>query len=128
MSKNEKLPLLDESLIRALELIDSQIARAMERTPEEREVGGVQKWKPMEERVERLSTLLLDHFGDRVQLDSVVVLSQVFIKVLSILCQEMGTEGLGEIRSIYVQDALRKLEIELQRSSCVFKPDQGVLM
>ena len=91
MAKKEpKLPLMDESLIRALELIDSQIARAMERTPEQKELGGVQKWKPLEERVERISTLLLDNFGDRVQLDSILVLTQVFSKVLGLICQEMG--------------------------------------
>lgn len=128
MAKEEKLPLLDESLIRALELIDSQIARAMERTPEQRDVGGVQKWKPLEERVERISTLLLDYYGDRIQLDSVVVMSQVLVKVLGIVCQEMGQEGLGEVRSIYVQDALKKLEIEIQRSLGVFKQEQGLLM
>ena len=126
--KPQKLPLLDESLIRALELIDSQIARAMERTPAEREVSGVQKWKPFEERIERLSGLLLDNFGERVQLDSVVVLSQVMVKVLSILCQEMGSDGLGDVRGQYVQEALKLLEIEIERSIAVFKEEKGILM
>ena len=126
--KPQKLPLLDESLIRALELIDSQIARAMERTPAEREVSGVQKWKPFEERIERLSGLLLDNFGERVQLDSVVVLSQVMVKVLSILCQEMGSDGLGDVRGQYVQEALKLLEIEVERSIAVFKEEKGILM
>ena len=128
MTKAPKLPLLDESLLRALELIDSQIARAMERTPEQREIGGVQKWKPLEERVERLSTLLLDNFGERVQLDSVLVLSQVFVKILGLLCQEMGSSGLGELRSLYVQDALKILEIEVERTLAIFKEEKGVLM
>ena len=128
MSKLEKLPLLDESLIRALELVDSQISRAMQRTPEQREVSGVQKWKPLEERVERLSTLLLDHFGERVQLDSILVLSQVLTKVFSILCQELGEEGFGEVRSLYAKDVLNLLEIEIQRAKSVFKEDNDLLM
>ena len=128
MSKEQKLPLLDESLIRALELIDSQIARAMERTPEQREKSGVQKWKPLEERIERLSTLVLDNFGERVQLDSILVLSQVMVKVLGLLCQEMGQEGLGELRSSYIQEALKILEIEIERATGVFKDDKSILM
>ena len=128
MTKEQKLPLLDESLIRALELIDSQVARAMERTPEQREKGGVQKWKPLEERVERLSTLILDNFGDRVQLDSILVLSQAMVKVLGLLCQEMGQDGLVELRSLYIQDALKILEIEVERTIGVFKEDKTVLM
>jgi hypothetical protein len=128
MTKDQKLPLLDESLIRALELIDSQIARAMERTPEQREKAGVQKWKPLEERIERLSTLILDNFGEKVQLDSILVMSQVMVKVLGLLCQEMGQEGLGELRSLYVQESLKILEIEIERSIAVFKDEKPMLM
>lgn len=128
MSKDQKLPLLDESLLRALELIDSQISRAMERTPAQREESGVQKWKPLEERVEKLSTLILDNFGERVELDSVVVLTQVFTKVLSIICQELGEEGLGTMRSEYVKNTLSLLDIEIQRAGVVFKTNTDLLM
>ncbi len=128
MSEPEKLSILEESLIRALRALDSQIQRAIERTPSQREESGVQKWKPYEDRVEKLTGLILDAFGETIELDSVIILTQTMAKALSMLCEDLGSEGLGAIRSAYVEDTLRVLSIEIERAQRVFKKEQVSLM
>ncbi len=124
-----KTPILDESLIKALEAIDNQIRRTVDsRTPSDRAVAGVQKWKPYEDRIERLTTLLLDNFGTNVGLDSILVLSQVMIKSLTIVTEDLGEDGLGKLKSTYVRDTINNLEIELERLKRIFKEDEAILM
>lgn len=124
----EKLSVLEESLLRALEALDSQIQRSMQRTPAEREEQGVQKWKPIEERVEKLTGLLLDAFGNTIELDSIIILSQTMAKALSMICSDLGVEGLGDVRSRYVEDTLRLLSIEIERTQRLLKRSEISLM
>ena len=128
MSEKIKLSILEESLLRALQALDSQVQRAMERTPQQREESGVQKWKPFEERVEKLTGFILDAFGESIELDSVIILTQTMAKALSMLCEDLGTEGLGDLRSAYVEDTLRVLSIEIERAQRVLKKEQFQLM
>lgn len=123
MSKQDRKPLLEESLLTALKAIDNQVARAMERTPAEREVSGVQKWKPFDDKIEQVSTLILDNFGEGISLDGVLVMSQAMVKALSILSSELGSEGLGDLRTTYVKEALLLLGIEIERAKNIFKED-----
>jgi len=123
MSKQDRKPLLEESLLTALKAIDNQVARAMERTPAEREVSGVQKWKPFDDKIEQVSTLILDNFGEGISLDGVLVMSQAMVKALSILSSELGSEGLGDLRTSYVKEALQLLSIEIERAKNIFKED-----
>ena len=44
--KKEKLDPFVANLISLLKSLDNRIAREMQRTPEQREKQGVQKWKP----------------------------------------------------------------------------------
>ncbi len=128
MTKTTKRPLLEESLLSALSAVDKQIARAMERTPSQREVHGVQKWKPLDERVEKLCELLLSEYGEEYQLDSLLVFARSFVKSLSILCDELGGDSFGEIRSAYIKETLQMLEDDVLRAKGVFKRDETSLM
>lgn len=128
MSKQNKKPVLEESILSALKSIDNQIARAMERTPAEREVHGVQKWKPYEERVEKLCELLLSEYGDEYQLDGLIVLVKTFVKSFSILCEELGSDAFGEIRTAYIKETLEKLESDVFRAKSSFGRDETTLM
>jgi hypothetical protein len=107
---------LEEGLLQAMKSLDSQIARAMQRTPSEREVHGVQKWEPYETRVENLTAFLLNELGDNsVSLDSLLVLSQAFTKALRLACDDLGRGGLGAVRSSYCIDALQKIARDASR-------------
>ncbi|HMO17592.1 MAG TPA: hypothetical protein PKA63_05210 [Oligoflexia bacterium] len=128
MEKSNRLPKLEEGLILALQALDNQVKRALERTPAEREESGVQKWKPHEERIEKVCGFVLDNFGEEIELDSVLIMSQAFVKVLSIICDELGAHGLGDIRSSYVKETLSRLSIEIERSKNIFREDSPRLM
>jgi hypothetical protein len=126
---SDHLPPLEGGLLQAMRALDNQIARAMERTPAEREVSGVQKWTPYAERVELVSTFLLESFGDEeVKLDSVLILAQAFPKVLAILSDELGREALGKVRSAYVEAVLENLEREMGRAVRSIKGGETGLM
>ena len=115
-NKKGRLPPLEEGLLTALQAIDSQIAREMQRDPGARDIRGVQKWEPFEKRIERVTGFVLDQVGDdRVKLDSVLVLSQALAKSLSLLVDELGREGLGEVRSGYCLVAAEALLREINR-------------
>lgn len=111
----EKLPPLQSGLLAALQAIDNQIAREMQRTPAETDQHGVQKWEPISKRVENISGLLLDALeGEVVQLDSVLTLSQALVKTLSIMVQDLEEKGLGKVRSGYAQSALENIERDVR--------------
>jgi hypothetical protein len=102
---------LEEGLLQAMKAIDNQVARAMQRSPEERERLGVQKWEPYESRIEHLTAFILSEVGDNsVTLDSLVVLAQSFTKALRLVSEDLGAEGLGQVRSSYCLDAMEKIE------------------
>lgn len=106
---------LEEGLAQALKAIDNQIARAMQRSPAQRELHGVQKWEPYAERVEKIATFLLQEVGDgSIELDSLLVCAQAFAKALQLLCSDLGEEGLGKIRSAYCLDAMEKITRDAQ--------------
>ncbi len=112
----EKLPPLEDGLLKAMQALDNQLARAIARTPAEREVHGVQKWEPIEERVERVSVFLLDSVGaGQSGVESLVILSQAFSKALVLLCEDLGGDGLGQIRSKYVLHASELLSKDAER-------------
>ena len=98
-----KYPPLEEGLLKSMQALDNQIARAVARTPAEREVHGVQKWEPIGERVERVSAFILDRLGEQAcGVDSVIVLSQAFAKALVLLSEDLGVDGLGQLRTQYI--------------------------
>lgn len=90
-----------------MQALDKQILRAVSsRNPEKLERHGVQKWEPISERVEMVATLILDKLGDNhIELDSVLVLSQALSKVLQLVAEDLGRDGLGELRTAYLKRA-----------------------
>ena len=107
---------LNDGLLAAMKALDNQIARRMQRNPEQKEVHGVQKWEPQAEKVEEVTAFILESFGaQKVDLDSILVLSQAFTKSLYLLSEELGQEGLGELRANYCKSAF---EIISRDSSC----------
>ena len=109
MKKQKRLS-LEESLTRAMQLISSQIAREMQRSPAERSVHGVEKWKPMQARVERTAELVLNTISSKqADLDSLLVLAEGFSKALSLYIRELEEEGLGSVRSSYCLSALESI-------------------
>jgi hypothetical protein len=123
MAKNEeKLPPLEEGLQMAMRALDNQIARAMERTPAEREVHGVQKWEPLSQRVERVCVYVMNALGDKdIQLDSLLVLAQAFPKALALLVDDLGEEGLGKLRTAYCLSALEQIALDAERGRSLLK-------
>ena len=125
MVKPQKSPALYEGLVKALRALDQQIAREMQRTPAELETHGVQKWKPLADRVEIVSALLLDAFNDRaVELDSILVMTQAFVKALYLLAEDLGLEGLGEMRRNYSVSAFRAVSDDAARALSILEQHQ----
>lgn len=114
--EKQKLSPCEDGLLRAMQALDNQIARATHRAPAEREAHGVQKWQPIEDRIERVCAFILDLIGqDEARLDSVLVLAQAYTKALSLLVDELGPQGLGELRSAYSLAAARGLSRDSRR-------------
>lgn len=106
---------LEEGLLQAMKAIDNQIARAMQRSPAAREVHGVQKWEPFTSRVEGIAAFLLQELGDtNVGLDSLLVCAQAFAKALQLVCDDLGPDGLGDIRASYCLVAMRNITRDAQ--------------
>lgn len=115
-SKPHKPAPLEAGLLQAARALDTQISRRMQRSPEEREVHGVQKWEPIQEKVEEVASIIIEQFGeDQVQLDSILVLAQAYSKALFILASELGEEGLGDMRSRYCREAFTALIRDAER-------------
>lgn len=126
--KNQRRPASEEGLLVALKAIDQQISRALERSPAERDVHGVQKWQPLSERVEQVSSFIMQSFADReVKLDSLLVCSQAFAKCLQLICTELGSEGLGELRTSYSQVALEAIARDAEIGSQVFREERPAI-
>jgi hypothetical protein len=106
---------LEEGLLQAMRAIDNQVARAMQRSPAERELHGVQKWEPYASRVEGIAAFLLQEVGDTtIGLDSLVVCAQAFTKALQLVCDDLGEDGLGKLRASYCLDAMGKITRDAQ--------------
>jgi hypothetical protein len=110
--KAESKSPLEEGLITALQGIDKQILREVStRSPSGREEHGVQKWEPIEKRVEYMSSFILNELGEQtVGLDGILVMAQAFAKTLQLVAEDLGEEGLGELRSSYIKAAFEQLE------------------
>lgn len=119
MTKREKSrSLVEQGLIAALQALDNQIARAVQRSPSEREQHGVQKWEPLQQRIESVCATVLNAVGDEeITLDGILVLSQAFTKALALLTDELGEEGLGKVRSGYCVAALDSIATDAERAS-----------
>lgn len=106
---------LEEGLLQAMKAIDNQVARAMQRSPAEREMHGVQKWEPYASRVEGIAAFLLQEVGDTtIGLDSLIVCAQAFTKALQLVCDDLGADGLGKLRASYCLDAMGKITRDAQ--------------
>lgn len=118
MTKNTtKLPHLEEGLLKAMQAIDNQVAREMQRTPEQRAEHGVQKWEPFLRRVERISSFILNSMGEnQVSLDALLVLSQATSKALQLTIDDLGSEGLGSVRTQYCISFAEALVVDLNNS------------
>jgi hypothetical protein len=125
MSKKiESLPPLEASVQRALQALDNQVAREMQRSPSERELHGVQKWEPYNRRVEQLAGFVTEQLGCRsVELDGVLILAQALSKSLSIFADELGAEGLGSMRSQYVSQAGENIASDARKISALVGKD-----
>jgi len=116
MDKKSEIPPLEAGLLTAMRAIDNQIARTMQRTPEELSKHGVQKWEPYQKRIESIASFVLDSIGTRqVDLDSLLVLSQAFTKALTLLVNDLEEKGLGHIRSEYCGAAFASILKDAQR-------------
>jgi hypothetical protein len=108
---------LEEGLLQAMHAIDNQVARAMQRSPAEREAQGVQKWEPYDTRIEHVAAYFLNELGDNtVALDSVLVLAQAFTKALRLAVEDLGTEGLGTVRTSYCIDTMERILRDADRA------------
>jgi hypothetical protein len=106
---------LEQGLIQAMKAVDNQIARAMQRTPSERDLHGVQKWEPYNTRVENVAAFVLEEIGaQEASLDSLLVFTQGFTKALYLIVSDLGKEGLGSLRASYCLDAMKKVERDAQ--------------
>lgn len=113
----EKLTPLEEGFLRALRAIDNQIAREMQRTPAELEKLGVQKWEPFNKRIENISAFIIDSISEQsIQLESLLVAAQAFVKVMKIFSEDLGEEGLGKMRSAYMRWAMENISRDAYES------------
>ena len=66
MSKQKK-PVKEEPMLEGLgqmlKAVERQIGREMQRSPEERERLGVQKWDPFLDRIEKIAASSVEKFG-----------------------------------------------------------------
>lgn len=101
-----------------MQAIDNQIAREMQRTPAELEAHGVQKWEPYAKRIELVSAFTLTALGEeQISLDAVLVLTQALAKTLQLVVEDLGTDGLGKVRTSYcvsAADVLSRTAHEIQ--------------
>lgn len=126
--KVKKVERLEEYLVGAMRAVDNQIARMLQRSPEEVEASGVQKWEPYQRKVEQLSKIMLDAFGDQsVQLDSILVFSQAFLKSLKIIVEDLDREGLGNIRTQYCRSALDNIEFDARSAISQLKGENHLM-
>lgn len=106
---------LEEGLLQALRAIDNQILRETQRDALGRESHGVGKDDAIERRVENVSSWFLDTFSDdRVKLEALLVLSRASTKAISLLARDLGSDGLGTMRTRYCLQSLEDLERDVR--------------
>ncbi len=125
MTKKKRTSPLEDGFIVALRAIDNQIAREMQRSPEDLESHGVRKWEPHSKRVETVTALLLNAVGQRqVDLDSLIVSSQAFVKALRLFAEELDGEGLGHVRAEYVKEAFQRISDDAFKGVDLLRDDE----
>lgn len=124
MSEEKRTP-MEEALIQAMQAIDRQIAREMQRSPAEESRLGVLKIEPFRKRVELIASLIINELGsDVIALDSILVLAEAFPKALQILAEDLGVEGLGKLRSQYCSSCFSSIEQSAGAGLSVLKEKQ----
>jgi hypothetical protein len=114
---SQKIGKLEEGLLQAMKAVDNQVARALQRTPAEREQLGVQKWEPYETRIEHVTAFILNELGDNsISIDSLLVFSQSFTKALRLISEDLGLDGLGNLRSSYCIDTMQKIRRDADKT------------
>lgn len=114
--KHPKGDLLETNLLALLHNLDTQVARAMQRTPAELEEEGLNKQSIYLEKIEKISQIVLSAVADTTnQLDSLLILSQALSKALFLIVEELGQENLGKTRSLYCLQALENIEHDVGR-------------
>ena len=109
--KRQSAPILEQSLLSAMCAIDNQISREMQRTPEQLDRLGVQKWEPLSKRVELVCAFILESLGhNRIELDSILVLAHAYTRALQLVIEDLGPSGLGQVRSSYCLAILAQIE------------------
>lgn len=117
MNKKSKQAPLEEGLLKALKAIDNQVLRLMQKDIKTRDEHGIKKLHIFDQKVEDISSLLLNALGDKeIDLDSVVVLSQALVKVLSFVVSDLGKDGLGKVRTENSLHALNNIERDLMNA------------
>jgi hypothetical protein len=128
MTKAVKIPPLQEGLLSAMQALDAQVAREMQRSPKDQDLHGVQKWEPFQRRIEDLTTFILDCFGDqKVDLDGLLILSQSFAKSLQLLIADLGQDGLGKIRTQYCQTAMENISADATKSLHTLREERQLM-
>jgi hypothetical protein len=120
--RSPKLAPLEEGLLQAMQALDRQVAREMQRSPAERELKGVRKWEPYEKRVENVTSFILNSLGEEsIALDGVLILAQSFVKSLHLIAEDLGGDGLGEVRAQYFRGALESIAQDISRAETTLK-------
>ncbi len=115
MAQKTSLPKLEEGLLNVMSALNNQIARKMQRSPAEREILGVQKWQPYQEKIEEVTSFVLNTLEEgNGNLDSIFVLSQAFSKVLKILVDDLSQEGLGKLRTEYCKSTAENIREDMR--------------
>jgi len=121
-SKATRIPPLEEGLLRAMQALDKQVAREMQRTPAQREIKGILKDEPYDKRVENVTSFLLNSLGDEaITLDSLIILSRTLVKTLYLVVDDLGLEGLGNVRAGYCRTALDAISQDVHRGLTVLR-------
>lgn len=122
-SSPQKEPPLETGLRLVLHALENQIHRRLQR---DERVKGVKKWEPLQEKVEELTGLILDIIsGDEIMLETLLVSAQAFPKALRILCDDLGVEGLGEMRTAYMREGLDSIQRECFHAMQAVKDGDG---
>ena len=120
---------LSEGLKRALQALDHQVSRDVNtRGPEEVAEKHFEKWEAIDERIERVSSEVLQWVGENeIRLDSMLIMSQALVKALSLAVMELEREGLGKTQTAYCVAAFESMTEDVRRALATLH-DEATLM
>ena len=121
---NPKIPPLQAGLLAALSALDNQVARDMQRSPQEIEREGVNKWAVYERKIEEVANILLDEFESKnIELDGLLITAAALTKSMQIIVEDLGSDNLGKMRTDYcrkisnsIADTIRRVQAVLNDS------------